>query len=423
MNLWTIFIAAASSSLFLSAGVWWLMHRRLVVSQLEVMRLDIELRNAEQRLADYKGDELTRRAVFESAAAQALRHNNESFIELAKSSFDRFQTQTQQSLETNQSTVKNLVEPLQASLNKVDEKIENLEKTRVGAYHGLTQYLSTLAETQRELKNETASLSKALRAPTTRGRWGEIQLRRVVELAGMTDHCDFYEQDQRTANDITRRPDLVVRLPGNKSIVIDAKTPLTAYLEANETTLESVREQKLQEHAATLRRHIQQLSQKSYWEQFPDAPEFVVLFVPGEQFFSAALEKDPALIESGVSQRVILATPTTLIALLRAVSYGWRQESLAQNAKEISDLGKQLYSRLSDMTGHLEDLGKSVGGAVKAYNRTVGSFESRVLVSARKFEELKTDDSAKPIPQLGGVELAPRSIASSDRPGASVNEV
>jgi DNA recombination protein RmuC len=422
MDVLTVALLTLSATICTGTTVFLVMARRNAQLREAKTLVELELKNAERRYCDLEQDQRSRQATFEAAASQALRNNNQSFLELAKATFEKFQAQTNQSLDANQERVKNLVEPIQQSLKHVDEKIEQLERNRVGAYHGLTQHLQSLVESQRELRSETASLSRALRSPSTRGRWGEIQLRRVVELAGMLDHCDFYEQAYTANNDSIRRPDLIVRLPAHKTIVIDAKTPLSAYLEAHESTSDLVRDQKLAEHALNLRRHIQQLSQKAYWDQFSDAPEFVILFVPGEQFFSAALQKDPELIETGVNQRVIIATPTTLIALLRAVAYGWRQEAITANAKEISQLGKQLYARLSDMTGHLEDLGKSIGGAVKAYNRTVGSFESRVLVSARKFEELKSDDVGKTIPDLVGIDIAARQLATSARAGGTATE-
>lgn len=337
---------------------------------------------------------------FKGASADALKHNNETFMHMAEQAFDK-----------KSQVIKELMKPVKESLEKFDGKILEIEKARTGAYATLKEQVGSLIETQKELRIETSNLVKALRAPNVRGRWGEIQLKRVVEISGMLDHCDFYEQTTVANEERRFRPDLLVKLPAGKNIVVDAKAPLEAYLRAIECTDEKSRQELLKEHAISVRTHMNLLSRKSYWEQFQPSPEFVILFLPGETFFSAALEQDPSLIEMGVEQKVILATPTTLIALLRAVAYGWRQESLSKSAEQISALGKELYKRIIDMGGHWEKVGKSLSQAVQSYNKAVGSLETRVLVSARRFMDYGED---KEITPLEPVEHTPRHLQAPD---------
>jgi len=348
------------------------------------------------------------RESFQALSAEALKSNNQAFLHLAQSTLEKFQSEAKGDLELRQQAVENLVAPIGESLKKVDEQIREIEKARNHAYGTLSEQVRSMVETQEKLESETGNLVRALRTPTVRGQWGEIQLHRVVEMAGMLAYCDFLEQKTITGDTGRLRPDLIVKLAGGKSIVVDAKAPLQAYLEAAESTDEGARRQKLQEHARQVRSHMNQLSSKGYWEQFESSPEFVVMFLPGEAFFSASLEQDPALIESGVGQRVILASPTTLIALLKAVAYGWNQENLARNAQKISDLGKELHERLRLLGGHIKKVGKGLDQAVESYNSAVGSLESRVMVSARKFAELGT--VAGEIAELDQIETTTRNL-------------
>jgi DNA recombination protein RmuC len=378
--------------------------RALTEEQKQAQEKLALLDDAKRQLAD----------AFKALAADALKSSNTSFLELAKTQLEKFHEGAKGDLEKRQTAIDELVKPVRESLGKVDAKLQEIEKGRIEAYSGLTEQVRSLAETQKELRGETANLVKALRRPQARGRWGEIQLRRVVEMAGMLEHCDFVQQQSTEGENGRLRPDLVVCLPGHKNIVVDSKAPLEAYLEAIEAPDDETRAAKFKDHARQVRNHITALGRKSYFEQFDFTPEFVVLFLPGEVFFSAALENDPELIELGVTQNVIVATPTTLIALLKAVAYGWNQQRLADSAQAISELGQELYKRLADLGEHMQKLGKGLGTAINSYNSAIGSLESRVLVSARRFKDLGASTIGAEIAELPPIETSSRLLQAPE---------
>ncbi len=360
------------------------------------------LQEAERKLAD----------AFRSLSSEALKSNNQAFLDLARQNLATFQESAKGELDQRRQAVDALVKPIHEALEKLGGQTQAMEKERAGAYSALTEQVKSLMVAQQDLKGETHRLVTALRRPEVRGRWGEVQLRRVVEMAGMLDHCDFYEQEALEGSRM--RPDMVVRLPGGKSVVLDSKAPVAAVLEAAACETEECRRQHLARYARHVRDHVQMLSAKAYWDQLDDTPEFVVLFLPGESFFSAALQEDPGLIEYASSLKVILATPTTLLALLKAVFYGWRQEALADNARHISELGAEIYQRLSKMADHWSAVGKNLGQAVKAYNDATGSLEARVLVSARKFEQYGTAPEGKELASPLPVEASPRDLQAAE---------
>ncbi|MBS0619993.1 MAG: DNA recombination protein RmuC [Verrucomicrobia bacterium] len=376
------------------------------------LRREAELRlhyseEQNQKLSQVEGEI---KQAFQALSSEALEKSSRSFLDLAKATLEKYQEGAKGDLDKKHAAIYELFTPVKETLTKLDTGMRQLEKERKGDQEALKEQVKSLIDNERLLKQETSNLVKALRAPLVRGRWGEIQLRRVVELAGMLSHCDFFEQQQETVDDARFRPDLIVRLPGGRQVIVDAKVPLEAYLEAMQAADDGHRVQKLKDHARQVRAHMSALSKKGYWEHFQPTPEFVILFLPAETFFSAALEYDPSLIEVGAEQRVILATPTTLIALLRAVSYGWKQENLSRHVEKLHELGQELYKRLADMNTHFSKMGRGLASAVDAYNKGIGSLESRVLVTARKFKDFGIAPGELLIEELEGVEKTPREL-------------
>ena len=405
--------AALAFAAGLAVG-WTLARNRAAAAQRE---LELAVARLEAEKAATLAASASIKTEFEALAASALKSNNETFVALAQQTMARFHQQAADELGKREQAVATLVKPIGEALSRTHEQIQQLEKQREHAYGSLTQYLRTMQETQTALSAETRNLATALRKPDVRGRYGELTLQRVVELAGMTEHCDFSQQETVAGESGALRPDLVVRMPGARAIVVDAKFPLDAYLDALEAKDEAAKRVALERHAKALRERVRALSSKSYGAQFAESPEFVVLFVPGDQFLSAALEHDPALQEDALRDRVVLATTNSFMALLKVIAFGWRQQQLESNAERIRELGEDLYKRLATFAGHLADVGEALEKAAKAHNKAVGSYENRLLPGARKFTELGVD-AKTPLPDVDRIETLPGRPATIEAPGA-----
>lgn len=395
---------------------------QLKEKEKEIFNLLLQQRSSEERQQSIEQAEQHFKLLFQSLSSDALEHNNKQFLSVAETEIAKWRISAQSDLDKRKQSVAEMLVPFKDTLIKLDVEMRKYENERKSEREVFKEQVRALTDSEKQLKTETANLVQALKNPQSRGRWGEMQLKRIVELAGMLNYCDFYEQKHKSIEETSVRPDLLVRLSGGKQIVIDAKVPLEAYLEAIHHPDEKVKEAKLRDHARHVRAHVTALSKKSYWEHFQPAPEFVILFLPAEAFFSAALEYDPALIEIGAEQGVIIATPTTLIALLRTVFYGWKQESLSKQSEKVRELGQELYKRLLDMTGHWSRMGKSLSQAIDSYNKAIGSLETRVLVTARKFKDLQLLSEEVDLEPLPEIDKKPRELQMPELQDLSKNE-
>lgn len=414
-SLWII----ALFSMVLGFGIAWLLYSGpLARAHQEIVRLRLHIQS-EQRIYQerLKSMEQAREQMtdtFTALSQHALRDNNEHFLQLAQESMSRFHNFAQSDLDHRKEAIENLIQPVQTVLDKTRDQVLQIEKERQHSFGSLSEQLKSLGEDQLNLRQETNNLVTALRRPEVRGQWGEISLKRLVELSGMTQYADFIEQVHRQQGDTVIRPDMMIKMPDNRELIIDAKTPLDAYLAAVSTDDIDVAKLQFQRHARIVRQHMKELASKRYWEQFDNSPDFVVLFVPGEQFLGVALEYDQSLLQDALSERVILASPTSLIALLRAVAFGWKQVCLSENAEKIRDLGEEVYKRVATFTEHMARLGKSLDNSVDHYNKALGSLERTVLPGVRKFSELGLQDK-KSIPDTEIIEKVPRQPIETDK--------
>jgi len=387
--------------------------RELRESCNEITRLKTEEATFQTRLDELSRNQSQLKDAFQSLCGEALKSNNEQFLQLARTELERIRLTAKAELDEKETAIQSLLSPIREGLEKYDKKLHDIELARTQTFASLVERIDQVATASDVLRGETANLVKALRSSNVQGAWGELQLKRVVELAGMLEHCDFDTQRSVDANDGRLRPDMVIHMPGSRTIVVDAKTPANAVLEAVNCQDDARRRQLCNDHVVSVRKHIDALSRKAYWEQFDQAPDFVVMFLPSEAFFSMALEFDPALFESSFEQRVLITTPTTLVALLKAVAVAWRQEALAQNAQEISELGRDLYERIRVLGDHFDDIGSHLGKSVSAYNKAVSSLEKRVLPQARRFQALGTRGT-KDIVELSPLEISPLPLSAAE---------
>jgi DNA recombination protein RmuC len=425
-------LVASALGLLLAASVWLVMRtqrerevalvRAQMAAELAATRARLEAELAAERRASVEkltllqDAEAKLREAFSALSSDALRQNNKSFLDLAKTSLAEFQQTARLDLEGRHKAIEDLVQPLKESLTKVGGKLEEVERNRVGTHSALAEQLRSLNHAQHALQVETGRLVQALRSPNVRGQWGELQLRRVVEAAGMLEYCDFDLKQSVDADGTRLTPDMIVRLPGGRNVVVDAKVPSSAYLDAIEAEDEGIRNGKLRDHARQVRDHVVRLGNKTYWQHFQPTPDLVIMFVPGETLLSAAMQNDPSLLEFSLSRNVVLASPLTLMALLRAVAFGWQQEKIARNAQEISDLGRQLYDRIRVMAEHFEEVARGLTRSVDAYNKAIGSLESRVLVTARRLKE-KGIPAPEEMPELEVIDHTARALGAPELVG------
>ena len=392
-----ILIAVFSTALALTSILLWRRGERLQKEQSQLREentrlettLNSERNHFEERLEHARGENREQiQQLVQELSSSALKHNSDSFLKLAQESLNKHHTQSEGELKQRQQAIDALLQPIRSTLEKSDKQLREIEKERKEQYGALTHHLESITLTQQQLQHETRNLVQALRRPEVRGQWGELTLKRLAELAGMVEHADFIEQEQVNSETGTLRPDMVIHLPDQRAIIVDAKTPLDAYINATEADSDETRNSELERHTRNVRKRVKELAAKSYWSQFDESPDFVVLFIPGDQFLSSALERDHRLLEDALQEKVILATPTSLVALLRAVAFGWKQQEVARNAETIREVGVQLYERLATFTTHLNKVGKSLDGGIEAFNKAFGSLDRNVLPSARRFTEM-----------------------------------